>query len=332
MSESDMIQSLRNDLSPEQFEHLIADLWTLQDWNTEKTSNKSDKGIDVIATRTSPYKEKCLIQAKKYGKNSSVSSPEIQKYASLKQREGVDTVVIVTTSEFTKEALELIDDFNLKHINGSQLVDFIGRLDAEELVNKYALENKPAPEVERPSYTIQQENESTDESIKTEEPELITVSSEHQDLSIELVATSNGRSLDPYLKEDVIDVEDQMSVIGRKTFPGRLIVFLQAKNSGNRLESSPDYFTFVSSDGYEYDIAIDSVTGITGANLQGRWKAADFEIAHGQTQYWTIISKTVPEDIKITSLEYDDGNRKMELDFSEEFDKLLEQNAMTFSS
>ncbi|PGF17246.1 hypothetical protein CP556_14825 [Natrinema sp. CBA1119] len=69
----------------------------------------NDKGIDVRvrAKKTTPYNQKALIQAKRYGEGNKVGSPAIQQYSSLKhQEDNVDKVVVVTTSSYSRNAKE----------------------------------------------------------------------------------------------------------------------------------------------------------------------------------------------------------------------------------
>ncbi|MFC7230540.1 restriction endonuclease [Saliphagus sp. GCM10025308] len=235
-----LLQILRKDFSPNQFEHLIADLWTLQDWNTQVTAQSNDKGIDVVATQDFPYKQKILIQAKKYGERSRVSSPEMQKYASLKQRDEVDSVIIVTTSEFTGEAKSIAEEFNLKCINGKQLLKFIHRLEAEQLVRDYASEDAPSPTVERPSYPSQESNDQQlGEVPTTSTPEPVSVTAEGVDISMKAVGLSRGRSLEHYLTHDISVVEEKISLGGKKTFEGRVVVFIEITNMGDKVDARP---------------------------------------------------------------------------------------------
>ncbi|WP_226013609.1 restriction endonuclease [Halomicrobium salinisoli] len=125
------------DLDPIQFEKFVAELWARRGWETEVTSGSNDRGIDVIAEKHFPYEEKVLIQAKKYAQGNRVSGPEIQKYASLKQRDGVDEVIIVTTSEFTAQAIELSQEYNIKLINGKTVLNMIIEGSAEDLLQQY---------------------------------------------------------------------------------------------------------------------------------------------------------------------------------------------------
>ena len=129
------------------FEHFVADIWEEMGWDTEVSQAAVDAGIDVTATKSTPYPEKKVIQAKRYGKNTSVGGPDIQQYASLKhQVAGTDSVIIVTTGSFTSAAEERADDLNVKTVDGEGIVSMVDNLDARDLAADYLdipLESSP---------------------------------------------------------------------------------------------------------------------------------------------------------------------------------------------
>ena len=121
------------------FEHFVADLWERQGWDCVVSQASMDAGIDVIATKSEPYEQKKLIQAKRYGPNTSVGGPDIQQYASLKhQQPDADSVIVVTTSRFTRSAEERADELNVKLVDGDRLKRMIDRHNAYDLVQEYA--------------------------------------------------------------------------------------------------------------------------------------------------------------------------------------------------
>jgi len=120
------------------FEHLVADLWERQGWDTEVSQASIDAGIDVTATKESPYPQKKLIQAKRYGPNTTVGSKDVQQYYSLRdQEDNVDSVVIVTTNQFTSHAEDRAQELNVKTVNGNELVEMIDRLNGYDLLDQY---------------------------------------------------------------------------------------------------------------------------------------------------------------------------------------------------
>lgn len=121
-----------------EFEHFVADLWREMGWETEVSQASVDAGIDVIATQDTPYHQKKVIQAKRYGDSTTVGGPDIQQYASLKQQvQNADSVVIVTTSSFTSSAESRARELNVKLVDGRGLVEMIEDLDAYDIVDDY---------------------------------------------------------------------------------------------------------------------------------------------------------------------------------------------------
>lgn len=122
------------------FEKFVADLWKKRGFSTQVSQEAVDAGIDVVATKQTPYPQKELIQAKRYSEGNKVGGPEIQQYASLKrQGENVDSVVVVTTSSFSRHAKERADDLNVKLVDGDQLVRLAIQLNATDLLSEYGV-------------------------------------------------------------------------------------------------------------------------------------------------------------------------------------------------
>ena len=93
-----------------------------------------------------------LIQAKRYGPNTTVGSPEIQQYASLRnQFDGVDKVLLVTTNDYSRQARETAEALNIKLINGDELVELIHEHESLDLVAKYLDFIQPVEESESES-------------------------------------------------------------------------------------------------------------------------------------------------------------------------------------
>ncbi len=132
------LQTVLQQMDPYDFEHFVGDIWARMGWDTQVSSASADEGVDVIARKSQPYEQTTLIQAKRYGPNTTVGSPAIQQYASLNQQyDGADEVVIVTTNEYTSQARDLAGRLNVKLINGIDLAKIVARLDAADLVDEY---------------------------------------------------------------------------------------------------------------------------------------------------------------------------------------------------
>lgn len=134
----EQLKAALQQMGPYEFEFFIGELWERMGWETEVSTESADQGVDVIARKSLPYDQLTLIQAKRYGPNTTVGSPDIQQYASLKnQYDGVDKVVVVTTNEFTQQARNLAERLNVKLINGDDLIALLDEHEAADLAAEY---------------------------------------------------------------------------------------------------------------------------------------------------------------------------------------------------
>lgn len=114
------VKSLRN-LDPYEFEELIAEVWKARGYNTKVRKKSNDRGVDIEA-RDGENLE--VIQAKRYSADNKVGSQAVRNYATLYQQiPEADTVVIVTSGEFTGAARDLAKDLNVEILNGRELLD-----------------------------------------------------------------------------------------------------------------------------------------------------------------------------------------------------------------
>lgn len=130
-------------LSPRDFELLIADIWQeCQGWTTELTDPGADGGVDIIGRP--PYgRVATAVQAKRYQAGQKIGRPDVQQYAALpNQYDEIGSVTIVTTSAFTDTAEEAADRLDVKLIDGGTLLEIIDEYDAHDIVVWYC-EGKP---------------------------------------------------------------------------------------------------------------------------------------------------------------------------------------------
>lgn len=136
--EPQVLKAHLQEMDEYEFEHLVADLWGEMGWDTTVSQASVDAGLDVVAEKHTPYHQKKVIQAKRYGDSTTVGGPDIQQYASLKQQvNDADSVVIVTTSSFTSSAESRATDLNVKLVDGDDLVGMIHDLNAYGVVDDY---------------------------------------------------------------------------------------------------------------------------------------------------------------------------------------------------
>jgi len=116
-------------IDPYDFEQLVADVWEAKGYDTTVRSKSGDEGIDVEAEKTG-YKE--VIQAKRYNISNKLGSEDIRFYATLYQQEPeANSVVIVTSSEFTDEGRVLADKLKVDTFNGDELISEIQEYNVE---------------------------------------------------------------------------------------------------------------------------------------------------------------------------------------------------------
>lgn len=115
----------------------MADVWDARGWNTRATRNSADRGVDVVAIQQTPFRRKHIIQAKRYSDSNPVGSPEVQQYASLRQQEDADAVIIVTSGRFSEQAESVARDLNVKLVDGDDLYDLISSNGFSSITDKY---------------------------------------------------------------------------------------------------------------------------------------------------------------------------------------------------
>ncbi|MCZ7356897.1 MAG: restriction endonuclease [Candidatus Methanoperedens sp.] len=113
-------------MDPYDFELLLGDLFEAMGYATQVTQRSRDYGVDIlIKLEHFGISHSWIVQAKKY--NGSVGVREVREYGSLRMRDRVDGVIIVTTGYFTQDAIDEADQYNVKLICGDVLVGMLNR-------------------------------------------------------------------------------------------------------------------------------------------------------------------------------------------------------------
>lgn len=131
---ADLSDELLNEImkiSPYDFERLVVKLLiamgygTLEENKDAVTPRSGDEGIDGIVSADKFGFDSIYIQAKQWKKDNLVSRPEIQKFiGALATTQGATKGIFITTSDFTKGAVEIISKQTQNKIvlvNGKQL-------------------------------------------------------------------------------------------------------------------------------------------------------------------------------------------------------------------
>lgn len=125
-----------------EFEKVIAELLELEGWEVYHTKRTRDGGVDIITIREDKRLGliKVLWQIKKYKQSNPVGINTVRKLGFLISKLGASKGVIVTTSQFTKDALKLIKEHEYT-ISGNNVDAVITWLDehGEEDDGKYLL-------------------------------------------------------------------------------------------------------------------------------------------------------------------------------------------------
>jgi len=143
---TDLHSQLYN-LGAYEFEKFVADLWAAHSWETERTTDSQDHGVDVFASKEDTIQHKIAIQAKRYGPNKTVGEPEIREYLGVKYQDpSIDAVVIVTTAEFTRDAEDWADENSVQLVDGDDLIEMIDEVEESESISQYISARNSNPE------------------------------------------------------------------------------------------------------------------------------------------------------------------------------------------
>lgn len=97
-------------LTPREFEELVAELFKQQDFEIELTPKTRDGGYDIIATKNIgglPFM--LLIECKKYSKENPVGVSLVRSLLGVQSDRKANKAVLVTTSRFTKSARQFAE-------------------------------------------------------------------------------------------------------------------------------------------------------------------------------------------------------------------------------
>jgi hypothetical protein len=100
-----------DDLSPRQFEELVADVFRRRGYEVTLTSQTRDAGYDLIARRSDPVlgEQTFLVEAKKYPADRKVGLSPLRALMGSVIGSDAERGIFVTTSSFTSDARALAD-------------------------------------------------------------------------------------------------------------------------------------------------------------------------------------------------------------------------------
>lgn len=124
-SDRDMLAWLRG-ISPNDFEHYVADLFTKYGYRTRVVGGKSDGGIDVIATKDGVDH---FIQCKKFITSKVPVGAVRDFYGAVADRPANGKAYFITTNVFTHEAEQFATDKPIELIDQFELIKMVRKSD-----------------------------------------------------------------------------------------------------------------------------------------------------------------------------------------------------------
>lgn len=140
-----LLPRIRN-IDPYDFQEFVTDLWELQGHNTEIIR---DQGVHILAEKDEGVMgQGFAIQTRRLSEGYKVDSSDIAEFIDARMHDDVDSVIVITTTDFTENAIERANREGMRLVNGDDLENLINDLDAIDLIDKYEKEKKdtkPAP-------------------------------------------------------------------------------------------------------------------------------------------------------------------------------------------
>jgi len=122
LSKQEFLRAIQ-DMDPYRFEKFIAEVWEQRGFETTVRAKNGDRGIDIIAK---DGQQKHLLQVKRYNSSNKIGSEDVRKYATLYQQvEDADHVELVTSGNFSDQALQLAGDLSVGTTNGEELFEIV---------------------------------------------------------------------------------------------------------------------------------------------------------------------------------------------------------------
>ena len=125
--------SFINDYSPLEFEHVTAELFRWFGYQANVTSQSGDQGIDILLKKD----ERVIgVQCKRYKIENKIGPGVIREFVGALVGQGLKQGFFVTTSDFTKAAIETATKsrYKIKLISGDDLGELRTRIDDKIII------------------------------------------------------------------------------------------------------------------------------------------------------------------------------------------------------
>lgn len=121
-------------LDPIEFENMVKALLIKMGFNATTTKASGDGGIDIVAINEQPIVSgKYVIQCKRYKTGNNIGEPTIRELYGIMHAENANKGILITTSDFSKQAVAFAKDKAIELINGNDLLS---------LLNKYLVDSE----------------------------------------------------------------------------------------------------------------------------------------------------------------------------------------------
>ena len=127
---------------PTQFEYFCADMFRKEGFIADVTSATNDGGYDILITAPQTG-EQALVECKCYDYHNSIGRPMLQKLYGANAAVNASHLIFITTSDFTKVAVDYGRQVGIELINGKALLERVKSLPQEENIVRNA-SNEPA--------------------------------------------------------------------------------------------------------------------------------------------------------------------------------------------
>ncbi|WP_203219023.1 restriction endonuclease [Geoglobus acetivorans] len=114
-------------MSGHDFETLIGSIFASLGFDVEKTKHTGDQGADLIISKGGL---KIAVQVKRYSEKRKVGNKAVQEIVAAIKYYGTDKGMIITTSNYTKPAIELARANGIKLIGGQELKKVVDSLNS----------------------------------------------------------------------------------------------------------------------------------------------------------------------------------------------------------
>jgi len=115
-------------LEPIEFEHLVKGLLIQMGFNAMTTKASGDGGVDIFATNEQPMiSGKYVIQCKRYASGNNVGEPTIRELYGVIHAENANKGILITTSDFSRQAVAFAHDKAIELINGDVLSTLLNK-------------------------------------------------------------------------------------------------------------------------------------------------------------------------------------------------------------